>query len=40
MAKKTIVEKKLEMKNVLTYYDDIATLEYNSNRSLIEENKN
>jgi hypothetical protein len=36
-----IAEKKLEMKNVLAYYDDGATtLEYNANRSsLFEENK-
>ena len=36
-----IAEKKLEMKkNVLAYYDDdTATLEYNTNRSLFEDNK-
>ena len=35
-----IAEKKLEMKNVLAYYDGATTLEYNANRSsLFEENK-
>lgn len=35
--KEQIAEKKLEMKNVLADYD--TTLEYNANRSLIEENQ-
>ena len=35
-----IAEKKLEMKNVLAYYDGATTLEYNANKSsLFEENK-